>query len=348
MCSSSATATACWINTNSVDTHCKIFIAGHKGLAGGATVRALKKAGYDHLLLRSRAELDLENAGATLAFFEEARPDYVVLAAAKVGGILANNTYPADFLMRNLAIQHNVFTAAQKTGVRRLLFLGSSCIYPRDCPQPIKEDYLLTGPLEATNRPYALAKIAGVEMCWSYNRQHDTRYLAVMPTNLYGPGDNYDLASSHVLPALMRKIDTAMKDGKSEVEIWGTGKPRRELLYVDDLADALRFLLELDDERFSTLVKPERCPLINVGSGKDVTIAEIAATAAHVRGFQGRFVFDTKKPDGTPRKLLEVSRMTALGWTSSTDLASGIRQTFAADFAPRGAAQALRPDRNMA
>jgi len=315
-----------------VDQNAPIYVAGHRGLTGGATVRALARAGYRNVVVRTREELDLEDSVATSAFFEDVRPDYVVVAAAKVGGILANNTYPADFLMRNLAIQHNVLSGAFAVGVRRLLFLGSSCIYPRDCPQPIKEEYLLTGPLESTNRPYAIAKIAGVEMCWSFNRQHGTHFLAAMPTNLYGPGDNYDLATSHVLPALMKKIDTAIKSGKDEVVIWGSGAPRREMLYVDDLADALVFLLSLSDDRFTTLTHPDACPLINIGCGKDVTIAELAETIGSVLGFRGRFVFDRTKPDGTFQKLLDVSRLTGLGWKSHTSLQEGIDLTYRADL----------------
>jgi GDP-L-fucose synthase len=309
-----------------------IYVAGHRGLAGGATMRALARAGYRNVIVRTREELDLENPTATKAFFEEVRPAYVVVAAAKVGGILANNTYPADFLMQNLAVQHNVLSSAFAAGVERLVFLGSSCIYPRDCPQPIKEEYLLTGPLESTNRPYAIAKIAGVEMCWSFNRQHGTHFLAAMPTNLYGPGDNYDLATSHVLPALMTKVDAAMKNRADEVVVWGSGTPRREMLYVDDLADALLFLLALDDDQFKSLTRPEVCPLINIGCGKDVTIAEMAQTIGSVLGFRGKFVFDRSKPDGTFQKLLDVSRMRALGWTSRTSLDEGIWLTYGADF----------------
>jgi len=253
----------------------------------------------------------------------------VFLAAARVGGIHANNTYPVDFLMSNLLVEANVCRAAHATGVKRLIFLGSSCIYPRDCPQPIKEEYLLTGPLESTNRPYALAKIAGIEMCWSYNRQYGTKWLAAMPTNLYGPGDNYDLNNAHVLPALIRKMHEAKVSGASEVVLWGSGTPRREFLYVDDLANALVFLATLDDERYNTLVEPSRCPLINVGTGEDITIRELAETIAGVVGYKGRFVQDTSKPDGTMRKVMDVSRMRALGWQPRWGLRQGIAAAYA-------------------
>jgi GDP-L-fucose synthase len=246
------------------------------------------------------------------------------LAAAKVGGIHANNTYPVDFLMRNLFIEANICRAAYATGVERLIFLGSSCIYPRECPQPIKEEYLLTGPLEETNRPYALAKIAGVEMCWSYNRQYGTKWLAVMPTNLYGPGDSYDLNNSHVVPALIRKMHEAKESDMTEVVLWGSGTPKREFLYVDDLADALVFLSTLDTQRYDALVDPLHYPLINVGSGEDMTIRELAELVADVVGFHGKFVQDTSKPDGTMRKILDVSRMDALGWRHKTLLKDGI------------------------
>jgi GDP-L-fucose synthase len=246
------------------------------------------------------------------------------LAAAKVGGIHANNTYPVDFLMSNLLIEANVCRAAYATKVERLIFLGSSCIYPRDCPQPIKEEYLLTGPLEATNRAYALAKIAGIEMCWSYNRQYGTKWLAAMPTNLYGPGDNYDLNNSHVLPALIRKMHEAKVSNAKEVVLWGSGTPKREFLYVDDLANALVFLATLDAQRYDALVVPSHCPLINVGSGVDLTIRELAETIAEVVGYQGNFVQDTSKPDGTMRKIMDVSKLCNLGWSQKIDLRSGI------------------------
>lgn len=302
----------------------KIYIAGHRGLAGSAIVRELQRQGYTNLVTRTHAELDLEDAAATQRFFEQERPELVFLAAAKVGGIHANNTYPVDFLMSNLLIEANICRAAHAVSVSRLIFLGSSCIYPRDCPQPIKEEYLLTGPLEATNRPYALAKIAGVEMCWSYNRQYGTKWLAAMPTNLYGPGDSYDLNNSHVLPALIRKMHEAKVSGASEVVLWGSGTPKREFLYVDDLANALVFLVTLDDERYNVLVDPVQCPLINVGSGEDLTIRELAEMVAEVVGYQGGFMQDNSKPDGTMRKIMDVSKIRNLGWEPMIDLKEGI------------------------
>ncbi len=308
----------------------KIYIAGHRGLAGSAIVRELQRQGFTNLVWRTHAELDLEDAAATRQFFEQERPEVVFLAAAKVGGIHANNSYPVDFLMSNLLIEANVCRAAYSTGVQRLLFLGSSCIYPRDCPQPIQEDSLLTGALESTNRSYALAKIAGIEMCWSYNRQYGTKWLAAMPTNLYGPGDNYDLNNSHVLPALIRKMHEAKSTDAQEVVLWGSGTPKREFLYVDDLAHALVFLASLDAERYDALVEPSRCPLINVGSGVDLTIRELAETIAEVVGYKGQFIQDTSKPDGTMRKVLDVSKISALGWRASTSLKVGISLTYQA------------------
>ena len=302
----------------------KIYIAGHRGLAGSAIARELLRQGYTNIVTRTHAELDLEDAAATGKFFEQERPEIVFLAAAKVGGIHANNTYPVDFLMSNLLIEANICRAAHATKVSRLIFLGSSCIYPRDCAQPIKEEYLLTGPLEATNRPYALAKIAGIEMCWSYNRQYGAKWLAVMPTNLYGPGDNYDLNNSHVLPALIRKMHEAKVSGASEVVLWGSGTPKREFLYVDDLANALVFLSTLDDRRYNTLVDPSLCPLINVGSGEDLTIRKLAETVAEVVGYRGRFVQDTSKPDGTIRKVMDISKIRNLGWAPKVSLIEGI------------------------
>jgi GDP-L-fucose synthase len=306
----------------------RIYVAGHRGLAGSAIVRELQRQGYANLVTRTHAELDLEDAAATHGFFEQERPEIVFLAAAKVGGILANNTYPADFLMSNLLIEANICRAAHRAQVKRLVFLGSSCIYPRDCPQPIREEYLLTGPLEATNRPYALAKIAGIEMCWSYNRQYGTKWLAAMPTNLYGPGDNYDLNNSHVLPALIRKMHEAKLSGAKEVVLWGSGKPKREFLYVDDLANALVFLATLDDQRYNALVAPSQCPLINVGTGTDLTIRELAETVADVVGYKGKFVQDTSKPDGTMRKVMDVGKIHGLGWKASTSLKDGIQSTY--------------------
>lgn len=306
----------------------RIFIAGHRGLVGSAILRELERLGYTRIITRSRAELDLLDTDAVNAFFTEQKPEYVFLAAAKVGGILANNTYPADFIRDNLILQTNIIDASYRTGVKRLLFLGSSCIYPKLAPQPMPESCLLTGPLEPTNRPYALAKIAGIEMCWSYNRQYGTSYLAAMPTNLYGPGDNYDLANSHVLPALIRKTADAVRTGASSVTVWGSGTPRRELLYSDDLAEGCVFLMNLDDGRYNTLLSETEPPLINIGTGEDVTIRELAETVARVLGFQGKLEFDTTKPDGTPRKLMDVSRLHALGWHHTTGLEEGIRRTW--------------------
>lgn len=301
----------------------RIYVAGHRGLAGSALVRRLRAAGYENLILRTHAELDLAEAISVRKFFDAERPQHVMLAAAKVGGIFANNTMPADFIHQNLAIQTNVIHEAWRAGVKRLLFLGSSCIYPRDCPQPMKEEFLLTGPLEPTNRPYALAKIAGIEMCSAYNRQYGTKFLAVMPTNLYGPGDNYDLQTSHVLPALIRKAHEAKLRGDEELVVWGTGKPRREFLYSDDMADACVALLQLDDARFNAATAGYP-PLVNIGSGTDCTIRELAELVTRVVGFQGSLRFDASKPDGTPRKLLEVSRMRELGWSSRLRLDEGI------------------------
>lgn len=306
----------------------KIFVAGHRGLAGSAIVRELQRQGYTNIVTRTHAELELEDAAATQRFFEQEKPEIVFLAAAKVGGIHANNSYPVDFLMSNLLVEASVCRAAHRAQVKRLIFLGSSCIYPRDCPQPIREEYLLTGPLEATNRPYALAKIAGIEMCWSYNRQYGTKWLAAMPTNLYGPGDNYDLNSSHVLPALIRKMHEAKVSGAAEVVLWGSGTPKREFLYVDDLANALVFLATLDEQRYNALVAPSQCPLINVGTGTDLTIRELAETVAAVVGYQGKFVQDTAKPDGTMRKVMDVSRIRGLGWKAKTSLKEGIKLTY--------------------
>ncbi|RMF87664.1 MAG: GDP-L-fucose synthase [Nitrospirae bacterium] len=295
----------------------KIYVAGHRGLVGSAILRALERAGYERLLTRTHAQLDLTDARAVEAFFAAERPDYVFLAAAKVGGIAANATYPADFIRENLAIELAVIHAAHRFGVRKLLFLGSSCIYPRDCPQPIREEYLLTGPLETTNEAYAVAKIAGIEMCRAYRRQHGDHFIAVMPTNLYGPGDNFDLATSHVLPALIRKMVEAQEAGAEEVVVWGTGNPRREFLHADDLADACLFLMERYDEE----------GIVNIGTGRDITIRELAQLVAEVVGYTGRLVFDPTKPDGTPRKLLDCSRLNALGWRPKISLREGIART---------------------
>jgi GDP-L-fucose synthase len=306
----------------------RIYIAGHRGLVGSAIVRSLRQQGFTNLLLRTRAELDLLNTSAVNDFFAKEKPEHVVLAAAKVGGILANNTYPADFIRDNLIIQTNIIESSRLHEVKRLLFLGSSCIYPKLAPQPMPESCLLTGPLEPTNRPYALAKIAGIEMCWSYNRQYGTKYLAAMPTNLYGPNDNFDLNTSHVLPALIRKTAEAIRTNAPEVTVWGTGTPRRELLYSDDLAQACTFLMNLDEARFDTLLLEDAPPLINIGTGEDVTIRELAETVSRVLGFKGHLVFDTTKPDGTPRKLMDVTRLHNLGWRHTTTLEQGIRLTW--------------------
>jgi len=305
----------------------RIFVAGHRGLVGSAIVRALEASGYTNLLLRSRRDLDLLDTNAVASFFEDARPEFVFLAAAKVGGILANDTYPADFIRDNLVIQTSIIENSRQALVKRLLFLGSSCIYPKLAPQPMPESCLLTGPLEPTNRAYALAKIAGIEMCWSYNRQYGTRYLAAMPTNLYGPGDNFDLATSHVLPALIRKTAEAIKTGETTVTVWGSGTPKRELLYSDDLAKACLFLMNLDEERFGSLLMKDEPPLINIGTGEDVTIRELAETVARALGFAGKLVFDRSKPDGTPRKLMDVSKLHGLGWRHTTSLEEGINRT---------------------
>ena len=296
----------------------KIFVTGHRGMVGSALERRLRAGGYANLLTRTHAELDLLDQRAVSAFLADERPDYLFIAAARVGGIQANNTYRADFLYQNLMIEANLIHGAHLAGVQRLMFLGSSCIYPRDCPQPIKEEYLLTGPLEPTNEPYALAKIAGIKLAENYNRQHGRQYVSVMPTNLYGPNDNYDLANSHVLPALIRKAHEASQRGDTEYVVWGTGTPRREFLYVDDLADACVHLMERGYDG----------PLVNIGTGVDVTISELAHTVMSVVGFRGRIVFDTSKPDGTPRKLLDVSRLGALGWRASTPLHHGIRMAY--------------------
>jgi GDP-L-fucose synthase len=313
-----------------------IYVAGHRGLVGSAIVRNLEAKGYTHILKRTHAELDLTDAAATDAFFAEHKPEYVFLAAAKVGGIVANNSYPAEFIRDNLVIQANVIHSAWKHGVTRLMFLGSSCIYPKMAPQPMREDCLLTGPLEPTNRPYALAKIAGIEMCWSYNRQYGTKYLAVMPTNLYGPGDNYHPENSHVIPALLRKFHEAKQRGDRTVTIWGTGTPRREFLYSDDMADACVFLMNLPEDRYTSLLGSDESvsgrfepPLVNVGVGEDVTIKELAGLVGKVVGFDGELVFDQTKPDGTPRKLMDVGRLNSIGWRPSTALLLGLTQAYA-------------------
>ena len=295
----------------------KIYVAGHRGMVGSALLRRLEAGGYGNVLTRTHAELDLCRQDATERFLAAERPDYVFLAAAKVGGIQANNTYRADFIHQNLMIEANLIHGAFSAGVRRLLFLGSSCIYPRDCPQPIREDYLLTGPLEPTNEPYAIAKIAGIKLCESYNRQHGTRYVSAMPTNLYGPNDNYDLGNSHVLPALIRKAHEALAAGVRDLAVWGSGTPRREFLHVDDLADACVFLMERDVGD----------GLYNIGTGSDVSIAELSALVMRLVGLGGEIRLDPSKPDGTPRKLLDVGRLQALGWKARIGLEEGIRRT---------------------
>lgn len=311
-----------------MEKNSRIFVAGHRGLVGSAICRALQRQGFGNLILRTHAELDLTDRPAVMGFFERERPECVFLAAAKVGGILANETYPADFIRENLEIETSVIDASYRCGVKRLLFLGSSCIYPKLAPQPIREEYLLTGPLEPTNQAYALAKIAGIEMCWSYNRQYGTQYLAAMPTNLYGPGDNFDLQASHVLPALMRKVVEARRAGKKRLVVWGTGKPRREFLYSDDLAEACVYLMSLADTEYEPLISREQAPLINIGTGEDLTIRELAELMARVLDFDCELVFDTSRQDGTPQKLLDVSRIHALGWKAKVSLADGIRLTY--------------------
>ena len=299
----------------------KIYVAGHRGMVGSALVRNLQLNGYANIVTRTRAELNLLDQHAVNRFLKLEKPEYIFLAAAKVGGIQANNTYRADFIYENLAVEANVIHGAHQADIQGLCFLGSSCIYPRDCPQPIKEEYLLTGPLEPTNEPYAIAKIAGIKLCESYNRQYGTQYVSVMPTNLYGPNDNYDLNNSHVLPALIRKAHEAKVRGDVTYAVWGSGNPMREFLYVDDMADACVFLMEAGIGE----------GIFNVGTGKDVTIRELAETVMRVIGFKGEIVFDASKPDGTPRKLLNVKRMRELGWHSKTSLLDGIVKAYA-DF----------------
>jgi GDP-L-fucose synthase len=307
-----------------MDIHSRIYVAGHRGLVGSSIARQLTAAGADQLLLRTHNELDLTDESQVRQFFDKEKPEYVFLAAAKVGGIHANNTVPAEFIRENLAIQTNVIHHSWKSGVRKLLFLGSSCIYPRDCPQPIKEEYLLTGLLEPTNEPYAIAKIAGLKMCQSYRRQYGFDAICAMPTNLYGPGDNFHPDNSHVVPALIRRLHEAKLSNAGQVAIWGSGQPLREFLYVDDLADALVFLMQnySDDN------------IINVGSGQEVSIAELARIIARTVGYNGDLVFDSSKPDGTPRKRLETARLDALGWHARISLAQGLRQTLEAFVNP--------------
>lgn len=317
----------------SMQTDSRIYVAGHRGLVGSAIVKRLTARGFCNIITRTHAELDLADHRGVKGFFEREKPEYVFLAAAKVGGILANDSYPAEFIQENLAIQNSVIQESWRAGARRLLFLGSSCIYPRDCPQPIRENYLLTGPLESTNRAYAIAKIAGIEMCWSYNRQYGTRFLAAMPTNLYGPGDNYDLQNSHVVPALIRKMHEAKERGAPEVVVWGTGMPRREFLYSEDMADACVALMAMEDQAFDGQTS-QYPPLINIGCGVDLTIKELAELIARIVGFKAALRFDTSKPDGTPRKLLDVGRLFALGWRPAIPLDAGIKAAYL-DFLQR-------------
>jgi len=316
----------------------RIYVAGHAGLVGSALVRALRARGHEQLLLRTHAELELTDRAAVDAYFDAERPELVMLAAARVGGIRANNRFPAEFIRDNLAIQLNVIDAAWRHGVRRLLFLGSSCIYPKHAPQPMAEEHLLTGPLEPTNRPYALAKIAGIELCWSYNRQYGTGYLAVMPTNLYGPGDNYHPEHSHVIPGLIRRFHEAKCAGAQAVTVWGTGAPRREFLHSDDMAAACLHLMMLDEATLEPLYGRARNdglpPLINIGAGEDLPIAELAALIKEVVGFEGALHFDPRQPDGTPRKLMDSARMQALGWRPRVPLREGLAQAYA-DFLSR-------------
>jgi len=313
-----------------VNLNAKIYVAGHGGLVGSALLRRLRAKGYTNIATRTHAKLDLTDQVATEVFFATENPEFVFLAAAKVGGILANNIYPADFISINLAIQNNVIQAASRHSVKRLLFLGSSCIYPRNCPQPIKEEYFLSGLLEPTNRSYAIAKIAGIEQCWSYNRQNGTQFLAVMPTNVYGRGDSYDLVKAHVIPALIRKFHEAKTRGDNEAVVWGTGAPKREFLYCDDLADACVFLMCLPNETFNSILNSQSLvpPIINIGCGKDITICELAETVKRVVSFEGKIIFDPSKPDGTPRKVLDSGNINKLGWVPKIELLDGISKSY--------------------
>jgi GDP-L-fucose synthase len=300
------------------DQHAKVYVAGHRGMVGAAIVRALQQRGYDNIVTRTSSELDLRDQAAVRAFFEAERPDYVFLAAAKVGGIVANDRYPAEFIHDNLAIETNVIHAAHLNGVQKLLFLGSTCIYPKLAPQPLKEEYLLTGPLEPTNEWYAVAKIAGIKLCQAYRRQYGDDFISAMPTNLYGPGDNFDLEKSHVVPAMMRKMHEARERDESSVTLWGTGSPLREFLHVDDLADALCFLMESYAGESH----------VNVGVGRDITIRELAETIRDITGFAGELVFDASKPDGTPRKLVDTGLINGMGWQARTPLREGLAETY--------------------
>lgn len=301
-----------------MEKNSKIYVAGHRGLVGSAIKRNLEKKGYKNIVTRTSKELDLTNARATENFFKKEKPEYVFLAAAKVGGIMANDTYPADFIYQNLQIQNNVIHDARKYGIKKLLFLGSSCIYPKKPPQPIKEEYFMTGPLETTNEAYATAKIAGIKMCQAYNKQYGTNFISVMPTNIYGPNDNFDLETAHVLPALIRKFHEAKVNNKKSVALWGTGKPKREFLHVDDLADACEHLMNNYDSS----------DIINIGTGKDISIKELAETISDIVGYEGEIKWDTNKPDGTPRKLLDVSRLHNAGWRHQISFSEGLKKTY--------------------
>jgi GDP-L-fucose synthase len=319
-----------------MDKNAKILVAGYTGLVGSAITRQLQSQGYDNLLLKDYRDVDFTNQKQTLDFFTQNKPQFVFLAAAKVGGIVANNTYPAQFYYDNMMIQCNIIHGSYLNGVKRLLFLGSSCIYPKLAPQPMKEEHLLTGALEPTNRPYALAKIGGIEQCWSYNRQYGTKYTAAMPTNLYGPGDNYNLQSSHVLPAMIRKMHEAKNRPDQTVTLWGTGTPYRELLFNQDLAAACVYLLNMEEAKYNAFVgSTDQPPLVNIGYGQDFTIQELAAKVADVVGFKGQIIWDSTKPDGTPRKLMDSSRIFALGWRPTIKLEDGIRLAYQ-DFLSRG------------
>ena len=315
--------------SNAIETDAKIYVAGHRGLLGSALVRELLAAGYKDLILRTHSQLDLTDPVEVSRLLAAESPEIVFLAAAKVGGILVNHRLPAEFIHDNLAIQNNIIHQSFRNKVRRLIFIGSSCIYPRDCPQPIKEEYLLTGALEPTNRPYAIAKIAGIELCWAYNRQHGTNFLAAMPTNLFGPNDNYDLETSHVVPALIRKMGEAKTKGSPHVVVWGTGRPRREFLYSDDAANACVFLMNLSDDHFGSLTSSANAPpLINIGAGRDLTIVQLAELVREVVGFKGNILFDQEKPDGTMRKLLDTSRLERFGWRPRMQLREGIQRAY--------------------
>lgn len=325
------TPTDQFASTDKLDSTAKIYVSGHNGMVGSAIVRRLQAGGYTNILTRSHSELDLLDQRAVLGFMESEQPDYIFCAAAKVGGIVANNSYRAQFIYENLMMQANIIHSAYLSGVRRMLFLGSSCVYPRDCPQPIREEYLLTSPLEHTNEPYAIAKISGIKMCEAYNAQYGTQYVSVMPTNLYGPNDNYDLENSHVLPALLRKTHEAMLRGDKTITVWGSGRPMREFLHVSDMADACVFLME---QNISS-------GIYNIGTGTDVSIKRLAEVIMKTVGFKGDVVFDASKPDGTPRKWLDVSRMSALGWNAQLSLEDGIKATYV-DYVKRGSKQIQR------